>query len=71
MIYSITDIPAQWRWLMWLNPMGGTIEAYRGAIMGTTIDYTAWAISTGAAVICLVVGLIYFARAERRFADIV
>jgi len=70
-IYSMSDMPEHWQWLMWLNPMGGTIEAFRSAVMGTPVDFTAWAVSSQVAALCLVVGLIYFTRAERRFADII
>jgi len=70
-IYSLDDIPERFRFVMWFNPMGGTIEAFRDAVMGTPIDYVAWAVSAQSAMLCFIVGLIYFCRAERRFADIV
>lgn len=70
-IYGLDEMPARYRWLMGLNPMGGTIEAFRNAVLGRPIDYALWAASASVASICLIVGLIYFSRAERKFADIV
>lgn len=70
-IFPVTIVPVQWQWLLQLNPMGGTIEAFRAAILGTSINYGAWALSTLASCILLFLGLIYFHRTERRFADVV
>ena len=70
-IYSVHEIPARYQWLMMLNPMGGTIEAFRAAVLGGPIDYIAWAVSTQVALLCLLVGMVYFGRAERQFADVV
>ncbi len=70
-IFPVTIVPQQWQWLLQLNPMGGTIEAFRAAVLGTPIDYGAWAISATASAILLWLGLVYFNRTERRFADVV
>lgn len=70
-IYPVTIVPQRWQWLLSLNPMGGTIEAFRAAILGTEIDYAAWAISACVSALLLVLGLLYFLRTERRFADVV
>ncbi len=70
-IFPVTIVPVQWQWLLQLNPMGGTIEAFRAAILGASINYAAWALSMFASCILLFLGLIYFHRTERRFADVV
>lgn len=70
-IYPVTIVPQRWQWLLSLNPMGGTIEAFRAAILGTEIDYAAWMISACVSALLLVLGLLYFLRTERRFADVV
>lgn len=70
-IYPVTILPERFRWLLSLNPVGGTIAALRSAMLGTPIAYTDWLISTGVGIAALIVGLMYFQRAERRFADIV
>ena len=70
-IYPITIIPEAYRWLLSLNPVGGTIAALRSAILGTPILYTDWLISTSIGLAALIAGLVYFQRVEKRFADIV
>ncbi len=70
-IFPVTIVPPQWQWLLQLNPMGGTIEAFRAAVLGTPVDYGAWMISTAVASVLLIAGLLYFNRTERQFADVV
>lgn len=70
-IYPVSVMPERWRWILSLNPIGGTISAFRAAILGTPIDLTAWGTSTLIAIAATIVGLVYFQRAQRNFADIV
>lgn len=70
-IYPTAILPERYGWLLALNPMAGVIEAFRAVILGTPIDYGSWAISTAVAMVLLVIGLVWFSRVERRFADIV
>lgn len=70
-IYPVTLLPEGVRWLMALNPVGGTIGAFRAAVLGTPIDYAGWGISTLIGCVALVLGVMCFQRAERRFADVV
>lgn len=69
--YPVTIVPEAWRWVLSLNPVGGSISALRSAMVGTPIDTQAWLISTIVSAVALVVGLAYFQGTERRFADIV
>jgi len=70
-IYPVAMVPERFRWLLSLNPVGGTIAALRSAILGTPILYTDWMISTAIGLGALIAGLLYFQRVEKRFADIV
>ena len=70
-IYPVTIVPEAYRWLLSLNPVGGTIAGLRSAMLGTPIDFTGWMISTCVGLAAMVAGLLYFQRAEKRFADIV
>ncbi len=70
-IWPVTIVDESYHWLLRLNPMGGTIEALRAAVLGTPIDWAALAISAGMAALVLLVGVAYFGQAERRFADVV
>lgn len=70
-IYSLGFVPERYQWLMNLNPMAGTIDAFRAAILGQPMNLAAWLVSTTVALMILVVGLVWFAKLERKFADVV
>lgn len=70
-IWPVTIVSEKYHWFLRLNPMGGTIEAFRASVLGTPIDYGALGISAAVAVLTLVVGLAYFSVAEKKFADVV
>lgn len=70
-IYPVSIVPERFRWLLMLNPMGGTTDAFRAAILGRSIDYGPWAISTAIGAVMVILGLAYFQRVEQRFADVV
>jgi lipopolysaccharide transport system permease protein len=70
--YSTSLFNGSWRWVAALNPMTGVVQGFRWAILGTNIDIAPLiAVSTGSAVVLLVIGLGYFAKVERTFADVV
>jgi lipopolysaccharide transport system permease protein len=71
-VYSVTIIPQKWRLWYSLNPMVGVIEGFRWALLGKERpDYTVMAMGVVVASVLLLVGLIYFKRTERFFADII
>ena len=69
-IYPVSIVPPAWRWVLALNPMAGIIDGYRSAILGKPWDWLSLSISAAVTVGLLVLGLMYFRRTERRFADI-
>jgi lipopolysaccharide transport system permease protein len=54
-----------------LNPMAGLIENFHAAVLGTPWNWTALGISAVVSVGLFLLGLYYFRKTERRFADIV
>ena len=36
-IYPVSVVPAQWQWLLALNPMAGIIDAYRSVLIRTCV----------------------------------
>jgi lipopolysaccharide transport system permease protein len=70
-VYPASLVPAQWRWLLYLNPMSGLIEGFRAVFLGSAFDFFGLAVSAGVAMILLFIGVAYFERVERRFADII
>lgn len=70
-VYPVSLVPERYRWALALNPMAGIIDAYRSAILGTPWKPQTLAISATVALILFVLGLFYFRKTERHFADIV
>ena len=61
-----------WATLFWLNPMAGAVEGFRWALIGgVRPELVHLAISAASGVAMFVLGLVYFKRMERVFADIV
>jgi homopolymeric O-antigen transport system permease protein len=61
-----------WRTIFWLNPMAGVVEGFRWAMLGgVPPEVTDVALSAGSGAVILALGLLYFRRMERVFADIV
>ncbi len=71
-IYSVRIIPDNLQWLLYFNPLASAIESTRVLLNGVVnINVTAMAVSFMVSVVVFVVGLLYFARSEWYFADIV
>ncbi len=70
-IYPTTLVGEKFRWLLALNPMTGIIEAARAGILGTSpIDYGLLAISGIISILLFLIGILYFKKTERVFADV-
>jgi lipopolysaccharide transport system permease protein len=71
-VYSVSLIPDQWRYVYSLNPMVGVIEGFRWALLGKAQpDFGVMAVSAMVILVLCAGGLVYFQRMERTFADIV
>ncbi len=70
-VYPPTLFPEQWRWLLYLNPAAGPIEAFRAVVLDRAVDVQGLAVSLAASLLILAVALLYFGRVERRFADVI
>lgn len=70
--YPISLVPEKWRLLYSLNPMVGVIEGFRWALLGKeSPDFSVMALSAGVVLAILIGGLVYFARMEQTFADVI
>ena len=70
-IYPVTLFQSNWaKYLMAINPMTGTIELARNAILDRPLDYNTLFISITSAFIFFFLGLVYFKKTEYYFADI-
>jgi lipopolysaccharide transport system permease protein len=69
-MYSGNLVPVRYQWVLALNPMSGIINGYRSAILGAPWNFVTLGVSSAVSVALFLVGLFYFRRVERRFADI-
>jgi lipopolysaccharide transport system permease protein len=70
-IYPLSVIPTKYRWLLALNPVTGTIQGFRSALLHLPFDWSALLLSA-----IITAGLLGFAAysfksMEREFADII
>lgn len=70
-IWPVTIVGGTFRGLLPLNPMCGTIGAFRAAILNQPIPWGDLGVSTLVAFVVFVFGLWQFARYERGYADVV
>ncbi len=71
-VYPLSIVPADWRWLYSLNPMVGVIEGFRWAVLGNgQPEIVPMVISAVMIVVLLVAGLVFFKNQERSFADLI
>lgn len=71
--YSSSVVPEKWRMLYSLNPMVGVIDGFRWAIIGKTdsLFLHGFLVSTAMIAIFLVIGIVYFRKTEKKFADVI
>jgi len=71
-IYPVSIVPKAYQWILYLNPMTGVIETFKASFLGTTsVNWVSLGISAIASIIFLILGLAYFLKTEKFFADII
>jgi len=70
-LYPISFVPEKWRWLLYLNPMYAWINGVRASFLNQPIDVLGSLISFALSVLIFVIGMFYFEKTQRRFADII
>ncbi|MFH1047614.1 MAG: ABC transporter permease [Patescibacteria group bacterium] len=71
-IYPVSIIPEKFRWIAALNPMSGVITVSRSTLLGDgSIDWLSLLISVSVGIALLIIGLAYFKKTERFFADVI
>lgn len=70
-IYPVSFLPPNLRWVLSINPMTGIIESYRSSLFGVRFNWSALAISTAITLGLLIFSSFAFRRMEKSFADIV
>lgn len=67
--YNIYKIPEKWRLVYSINPMAGIINGFRWCIIGEPMYWKGFWVSLAVTVIFLIIGIWYFRKTEKSFAD--
>jgi lipopolysaccharide transport system permease protein len=70
-IYPVSLVPAEWRWLFYLNPLAGAIEAFRSALVGLPLAWAPLGWSMLVALVLAWIGVACFRQVESRVADLI
>ena len=70
-LYPLSAIPEQYRFLYSLNPIVAVIEGYRASLLGMPMPWESILPGSLVAVLVLIFGAIYFRRMERVFVDVI
>ena len=71
-IYPSSVFPERFRWLLALNPLSGLIETFRYAVVPSyQVHWDVLGLSLAVTAALLVLGVVYFKRTEKAFADII
>lgn len=71
-VYAVTSLAEPWRSLYGLNPMTSVVEGFRWALAGgPPLDGVTAGLSVTSGTAILVLGLLYFHRTEKFFADVI
>jgi lipopolysaccharide transport system permease protein len=71
--FSSTVVPAEWRFWYSLNPVVGVIDGFRWCLLGgqSTLYWPGFLASLAVVAFFLWLGIAYFRRTERNFADLI
>jgi ABC-type polysaccharide/polyol phosphate export permease len=70
-VYPASLATGPFSWLYHLNPAVGPIDGLRWALVGTSAPGLKDALSVAVGLVVAGIGILYFCRAERRFADVI
>jgi lipopolysaccharide transport system permease protein len=67
--FSTSIVPEKWRLLYSLNPMVGVIDGFRWCILNEPLNINGFLISIVIGILFLWLGIVYFRKTEKSFAD--
>ena len=71
-IFPLSSVPENWRWLILANPVTPVVEMFRLAFLGTSgVDPFSLFYSAGFMAVVLLIGILMFNRVEKTFMDTV
>jgi lipopolysaccharide transport system permease protein len=69
-IYPLSRVPPEWKWLVGLNPVAGSIEIFRWALLGNgEFNGLVLASNVGLTIVLLFSGMLVFNRTQDTFVD--
>lgn len=70
-IYPLNLVPAQWRWVIKINPMAAIVEGFRASLLGRQFDWPGLLQAAIVTLLLLTAGAFYFRSMEKSFADVI
>ncbi|MDQ3380881.1 MAG: ABC transporter permease [Actinomycetota bacterium] len=70
-VYTASLLDGAWRYVYALNPMATIVTGFRWSIAGGPAPGAEAFVSAAIVLVLLLVGFVYFTRAERSFADVI
>jgi lipopolysaccharide transport system permease protein len=71
-VYPASSLPANLKFLLWANPMAGIVTDYRRILLeGKAPDWQNFLAYTAMAALAYMVGLTFFQRTKKTFADVI
>jgi lipopolysaccharide transport system permease protein len=70
-VYPSSLVHGSLRFVLYLNPVAGVVDGFRWSLIGAPRPGLPALTSLGSGLLVLIGGLVYFARVERRLADVI
>ncbi len=70
-IYPPSIVGTSYEFILNINPMAGLISGFRSAILTKPFEWNAIALSLCISLLFFIVGIAYFSKVERSFADVI
>ena len=69
-IYNVSMFPAQFRWVLYLNPMAHLVDAYRAIFYYKTMpNFESLGLVGAVSLVVLILGYLIFNKLEKGFAE--
>ena len=70
-VYGSSVVEGSWSYLLALNPLVGLLQGFRWSLVGAPLPGPEALVSLATGIVVVASGIVYFGRAQRRFADII
>jgi lipopolysaccharide transport system permease protein len=70
-VYASSLLEGNWGLVLALNPLAGLLEGFRWSLVGASSPGPEALVSLASGIVIVASGIVYFGRAQRRFADLI